>query len=470
MMITRFAPSPTGHLHIGGARTALFSWLMARHSQGRFLLRIEDTDQARSDQTMTQGILDSLNWLNLNWDGQIVYQSERAGVHRACVDRLLDSGQAYWCACSPELLDEMREEAMKNGLKPKYDGRCRDLGLGLAPGRVVRLRAPLTGRIDFVDMVKGPVSVSLAELDDMILLRGDGTPTYNLAVVADDADMGVTHVLRGDDHLSNTPKQILLYRALGYVVPEFGHVPLIHGQDKHKLSKRHGARSVMEYRQDGYLPEALLNYLVRLGWSHGDQEIFSQQDMVDYFTPEHLNKSAAAFDPEKLLWLNATYIKQADPARLAGLLLEQPVLDGLSADIEYLKKIVPLYQERAKTMKEMAEAIGFFFYVDDRVEYDPAAKAKFFTPESLGHLQALGDELSEQNDFSRAGLESFFNAYFEKHGLAFKTLAQPIRVALTGKTASPGLFETMEVLGRPRTVARLLAAARSGDLRSGELA
>ena len=465
MIVTRFAPSPTGYLHIGGARTALFSWLLARHGSGKFLLRIEDTDQARSDPQATQAILDSLEWLGLNWDVEPVFQSARVDRHRVFVNRLLENGQAYWCDCTPRMLEIMREEATAKGLKPKYDGRCRCKALEAAPGRVVRLKAPLGGQVEFVDMVKGRIVVNCVELDDMILLRGDGTPTYNLAVVTDDYDMGITHVLRGDDHISNTPKQILLYQALDLPVPQFGHVPLIHGRDKQKLSKRHGARSVLEYREDGFLPEALLNYLVRLGWARQDQEIFSRQEMIEYFDPASLSKSAAAFDLEKLLWLNAEYIKKADSGRLADLLLEQPALRTIKPDLEYLKKITPLYQERGKTIKDMAGAMSFFFAEDKTLDYDQDAVEKFFTPDILSHLTEIGQGLSSLEDFSKSSLEAFFQRYIEANGLIFKSLAQPIRLALTGRTASPGLFETMEVLGQTRTVARLEAAAARASIK-----
>ena len=455
-VVTRFAPSPTGSLHIGGARTALFSWLLARHNGGRFLLRIEDTDQARSSAETTQAILDSLTWLGLDWDGEPVYQSARFGLHNEYIDRLLASGHAYWCECTTEEVEAMREEARSKGLKPKYNGRCRERDLGPGEGRVVRFKTPLDGETVIQDMVKGTVTVANAEMDDMVLRRPDGSPTYNLAVVADDSDMGVTHVLRGDDHLNNTPRQTILYQALGLPLPCFGHVPLIHGQDKKKLSKRHGARSVAEYREDGILPEALVNYLARLGWSHGDQEIFSKQELIDAFTPDNLNASAAAFDPDKLLWLNAHYIKEMDPEHLAVLLAGQlQTLGYADPDLPYLKSIVPLYQPRAKTLVEMAEGAAFFVTDDDALEYDEAASAKFLTTEAKEHLARVRDRLTSLTNFDKQTLEENMGAYLEEAGIKFKILAQPLRVAITGKTASPGLFETMEVLGKDRTLRRL---------------
>ena len=285
-IVTRFAPSPTGHLHIGGGRTAIFCWLLARHFGGEFRLRIEDTDATRSRQEYTDSILASMKWLGLDWDGDLTYQSKRLDIYNAYIDRLLETGHAYWCECTPEEVEAMREEARAKGEKPRYNGKCRERGLTAGPGRVVRLRVPDEGRIVFDDMVKGPIAVDVSELDDMILRRTDGMPTYNMAVVVDDHEMGVTHVVRGDDHVSNTPKQILLYQALGFEVPTFGHVPMICGPDHQKLSKRHGARAVIEYEQDGLLPQALVNYLVRLGWSHGDQEIFSLKELVEFFKAE----------------------------------------------------------------------------------------------------------------------------------------------------------------------------------------
>lgn len=457
--VTRFAPSPTGHLHIGGARTALFSWLLARSQGGQFFLRIEDTDQARSSDEMTQAILRSMEWLGLDWDGEPIYQSQRFDFYNEHIDKLLETGHAYWCECTPEEVEAMREEARAKGEKPKYNGRCRERNLGPGEGRVVRLKTPLQGKTVFEDLVKGTIAVDNREMDDMVLRRTDGTPTYNLAVVADDHDMGVTHVLRGDDHVSNTPRQVTLYNALGFPVPKFGHVPMILGPDKKKLSKRHGARSVVEYETDGYLPEAVVNYLVRLGWAHGDQEIFSMQELLELFNVEQLNSSPSALDPEKLNWLNSHYIKETPVERLAELLQKHlEAMDVRVAVPERLPAVVPLYQPRSKTMKEMAEQAGIFVEPDDALVYDEKAVKKFLTEESKERLAALATLLESLDPFDQQTIEPAFHAFMEERELTFKHLAQPIRVALTGRTFSPGLFETMEVLGKESTLTRIKKA------------
>ncbi len=455
-IVTRFAPSPTGYLHIGGARTAIFNWLLARHLGGKFLLRIEDTDLARSNADMTQSILDAMEWLGLSHDGEITYQSQRFDLYNEYIDKLLASGNAYWCSCTPEEVEAMREEARGKGLKPKYSGRCREAGLGPGPGRVVRLKAPVTGATVVDDMVKGSVSFDNAELDDMVLRRTDGSPTYNMAVVVDDATMGVTHIIRGDDHLNNTPRQILIYKALGFPLPKFGHVPMILGPDKKKLSKRHGATAVMEYETEGFLPEAMLNGLVRLGWACGDQEIFSREELVKLFSTENLGSSAAVFDKAKLMWLNAHYIKESPASRLAVLVNAFLERKGFpSQDLEYLAKVVPLLQPRAQTIAEMAEKTECFVTRTDDLAYDMAAVKKFFTDEVRGHLQAVRAILESLPAFDQASMEQAVHAYIEEKGIKFKLLAQPVRVAITGGTASPGLFETMEVMGRRRVLARI---------------
>ncbi|KHK02493.1 glutamate--tRNA ligase [Desulfovibrio sp. TomC] len=455
-IVTRFAPSPTGYLHIGGARTAIFNWLLARHLGGKFLLRIEDTDLARSQSDMTQSILDAMAWLGLDHDGEITYQSQRFDIYNEYIDKLLETGHAYWCSCTPDEVEAMREEARQKGLKPKYSGRCREAGLGPGPGRVVRLKAPVTGATVVHDMVKGAVSIDNAEMDDMVLRRGDGSPTYNMAVVVDDATMGVTHIIRGDDHLNNTPRQILIYKALGFELPRFGHVPMILGPDKKKLSKRHGATAVMEYETEGFLPEAMLNGLVRLGWAHGDQEIFSREELVEHFTADNLGSSAAVFDKAKLLWLNAHYIKESPAARLAVILnafLERRGHADL--DLDYLAHIVPLLQARAQTMEEMAQKAECFVVADAALEYDQAAVKKFFTDDVRGHLARLREILSSLCCFNQASMEAAVQGYLDERELKFKLIAQPLRVSITGATASPGLFETMEVMGRDRVLARL---------------
>lgn len=455
-VITRFPPSPTGHLHVGGARTALFNWLWARKMGGRFILRIEDTDAARSSEEMIRGILDGMRWLGLDWDEGPYYQSRRIDLYNEHIDRLLDTGHAYHCACTPEEVEAMRALARSTGAVPKYNGHCREKGLGPGPGRVVRFKAPLSGETSFVDLVKGPVSVPNAQLDDMVLRRVDGMPTYNLAVVVDDVTMNMTHIIRGDDHLSNTPKQVLLYEALGRPLPAFAHVPMILGPDKKKLSKRHGATSVTVYREMGYLPEAMRNYLARLGWSHGDQEIFSLDELLAHFSLEHLGSSACVFDQSKLLWLNAHYIKSETPRNLAGLLNEHLARRKLpTAESSYLEAVAPLLQPRAGTLAEMAEMAAFFVTDEDDLAMDQAAAQKFLTAEVRDHFIALHGLLQAAPDFDQAALEALFARYLEDNGVAFKILAQPLRVALTGKTKSPGLFEVMEVLGKERVVRRL---------------
>jgi glutamyl-tRNA synthetase len=455
-LVTRFPPSPTGFLHIGGARTALFNWLLARQHNGTFVLRIEDTDRARSTQEMTDAILEGMTWLGMDWDEGPYFQSERTDIYNRYVDQLLETGHAYYCQCTPEEVEAMREKARKEGRKPKYDGTCRERGLGPGPGRVVRFKAPLTGKTVYDDLIKGPVAVDNQELDDFIIRRADGSPIYHMSVVVDDALMKVTHIIRGDDHESNTPKQVLLYKALGFTVPQFGHVPMILGPDKKKLSKRHGATSVMLYKDMGYLPEAMINYLARLGWSHGDQEIFSRDELIRYFSTDHLGKSASVFDMDKLNWLNAHYIKEADPERLASILawhFERMGHSGL--DTNYLKAIVPLYQPRAKTMQEMADQALFFILDSEAIEYDPKAVDKFLQPKDREHLDLLKARFAALDTFDLQSLEGVAAAYLEEQGIKFKAIAQPIRVALTGRTVSPGLFETMEVLGREETLARM---------------
>jgi len=466
-IVTRFAPSPTGYLHIGGARTALFSWLLAKSQGGKFLLRVEDTDRERSTKEATDAIIQAMAWLDLAAEGTAVFQSERFDLYNSHIDQLLAAGRAYWCQCTPDEVEAMRERARMEGRKPKYDGRCRELGLGPGPGRpdgwVVRFKGPQDGVTAFDDMVKGPTAVQNAELDDMILRRSDGSPTYNLAVVVDDHDMGVTHVLRGDDHVANTPRQILLYQALGWDVPRFGHVPMILGPDKAKLSKRHGALSVMEYRKMGYLPEALVNYLARLGWSHGDQEIFPREDLVRLFSTQNLGNSPSVFDIKKLEWLNAHYIKESTPERLAALLPEYlgetGSLDGLNLDPAYLASVVPLLQPRAKTLVEMADMARFFLLPTDKLAYDEKAVADQLKPEARALLAELLPVYEAAGDYTdHKALEAATQAFLDARELKFKAVAQPLRVALTGKTASPGLFETMAVLGKAESLTRIKRA------------
>ncbi|CAM2061029.1 Glutamate--tRNA ligase [Desulfovibrionales bacterium] len=458
-VVTRFAPSPTGHLHIGGCRTAIFNWFLARHFGGTFLLRIEDTDRARSEQAMTDDILNSLTWLGLEWDGEPIYQSRRFDLYNTAVDWLLNTDHAYWCACTPNEIQDMRNKAMSEGHKPKYNGHCRERGLGPGPDRVVRFKSLLTGKTVFKDMVKGILTVNNAELDDMILRRTDGTPVYNLAVVIDDHDLGTTHIIRGNDHVNNTPRQILLYQALGFPIPRFGHVSLIFGQDKKKLSKRHGARSVMEYRADGLLPEAIINYLVRLGWSAENQEIFSREEIITKFDGTNLSVSPAAFNPDKLLWLNKHYLKTAAPARLGPLLAEHLSARGRDGlDLAYLETIIPLYQPRVRTLVEMTDAIDFLITSDNDLHYDNKAVAKFLTSEARSHLAAIKNLFATLPELNKVEIEQIIQSYLDAQGITFKFIAQPLRIALTGQTTSPSLFEIMAILGRERSLRRIQRA------------
>ncbi len=460
-LVTRFPPSPTGFLHIGGARTALFNWLLARQQQGTFVLRIEDTDRARSTQEMTDAILEGMTWLGMDWDEGPYFQSERTDIYNKYVDQLLETGHAYYCQCTPKQVDAMRDKARKEGRKPKYDGTCRECGLGPGPGRVVRFKTPLAGKTVYEDLIKGSVAVDNQELDDFIIRRADGSPIYHMSVVVDDALMKVSHVLRGDDHESNTPKQVLLYKALEFDLPTFGHVPMILGPDKKKLSKRHGATSVMLYKDMGYLPEAMINYLARLGWSHGDQEIFSREELITHFSTDHLGKSPSVFDMDKLNWLNAHYIKEADTHRLADILawhFHKMGYDNLDNDL--LAAIIPLYQPRSKTMQEMAEQSLFFILEPEALTYQPKAVKKFLKPEHREHLTCLKTQFAALTTFDQPSLEKVAAAYIADKDIKFKAIAQPIRVALTGTTVSPGLFETMEVLGRTQTLARIERAVQ----------
>jgi glutamyl-tRNA synthetase len=454
-IVTRFAPSPTGYLHVGGARTALFNYLLARSTGGEFILRIEDTDRERSTPEAVQAILDGMDWLGLTWD-ELYYQSEREAIHNEYIDRLLASGRAYHCDCPPEKVQEMREKAQAEGRKPKYDGTCRERALEPGPNTVVRFKAPVSGKTVFEDMVKGAIAWDNAELDDLVLRRPDGSPTYNMAVVVDDATMGVTHIIRGDDHVNNTPRQVLLYEALELPVPIFGHVPMILGPDKKKLSKRHGAQSVVEYRDMGILHEAMTNYLLRLGWSLGDEEVFSHADMVAKFTPDNLGSSAAVFDMDKLLWLNAHWIKETRSEDIADRLTPFLTARGFEApEVCHLARIVELLKPRAKTLVDMADGAEFFLYAAADLPYDDKAVAKFLTEDAramLGRVRAL---LAGLDTWDEESLDAALRRFVEDEGLKFKALAQPLRVAISGKTASPGLFETLAVLGREESLARL---------------
>jgi len=452
-VVTRFPPSPTGTLHIGGARTALFNWLFARHQHGKFVLRIEDTDKLRSTKENTESIIESLKWLGLDWDEGPYFQSQRTKIYYEMIEKLLSSGKAYYCHCSPEELEKKRAEAKKNGLKPKYDGTCRELGLGKVPGAVVRLKSPLTGKTIFKDLVKGSISIENEQLDDLILQRSDGSFTYNFAVVVDDSKLGINYVIRGDDHVNNTPRQILIYKALGEPIPQYAHLPMILGQDKSPLSKRHGATSVMAYKDMGFLPHALLNSLVRLGWSHGDQEIFTTQELIDLFSLEHVGKSAGIFNMKKLLDCNAKYIREEDDGTLADLLL--PFLSHLGCSNlprEKVKGAVGTLKARAKTLLEMAQGALFYF---QEIDYEKQADEKFLLPDVLHILEDLLLDLKAVTSFDQKDLENVFSILLERHQIKLGAIAQPLRVALTGTSVSPGIFEVMEVMGQEMVVQRL---------------
>lgn len=454
---TRFAPSPTGFLHIGGARTALFNWLYARHNSGKFILRIEDTDQLRSTEESTTAILDAMKWLGLNWDEGPFFQTECVELHRKMVKKLLDEGKAYYCACAPEELEEKRKKALTKREKPKYDGTCRDKNLRKTANSVVRFRCPQVGITIVNDLIKGAINFNNEELDDLVIERSDGYPTYNFAVVVDDAQMEITHVIRGDDHLNNTPRQILLYEALGYKLPEFAHVPMILGADKTRLSKRHGATSVMAYKDMGYLPEALVNYLVRLGWSHGDQEIFSLDELIELFTLEVVGKSAAVFNPEKLLWLNQHYIKECAAERLTHELSPFLKKSGLdTSDKDFVKKVALDLKTRSKTLVEMADS-GIFYFKDE-IEYEKAAAEKFLKMEFAEHLEAVIEKLPLLQDYTKEGIEEFLREIARERDTKLKFIAQPMRVALAGKTISPGIDQVMITLGKEKVAQRIRKA------------
>jgi glutamyl-tRNA synthetase len=458
-VVTRFAPSPTGYLHVGGARTALYCWLYARKTKGTFILRIEDTDLERSTQESVQAILDGMQWLGLSYDEGPYYQTKRFDRYHAVMERLLKEGKAYRCYCSKERLENLRNEQMANKEKPRYDGYCRDRQ-DQQGSYVIRFLNPADGVVEFDDLIRGRVSFANNELDDLIIARTDGSPTYNFTVVVDDMDMKITHVIRGDDHINNTPRQINILRALGVTPPLYAHVPMILGADGKRLSKRHGAVGVMQYREEGFLPEALLNYLVRLGWSHGDQEIFSLDEMIQYFEIHDINNSPAAFNNEKLLWLNQHYIKTSDPAHVAKELAWH--MQQLGIDITNgpaLTDIVTAQCERAKTLREMAEK-SRFFYAD--VQYNEDAITKFLTPDIFPALKAIRDELAKLSDWNKEVLHQVIANVVEQLSLKLGKVAQPIRIAVTGDTVSPSIDVTLFLLGREKSLARLDAILLRG--------
>jgi len=464
---TRFAPSPTGYLHIGGARTALFNYLFARRHGGKFILRIEDTDRERSTPEAIEAIIESLKWLGLDWDEGPFSQTQRYPLYKEKTQKLLAEGKAYPCVCTPEELEAKRQAAFQAKRKPVYDGTCRKnsgdpiaISAQLsAQGKpyTVRFLSPQSGTTVVEDAVKGRIVFENSELDDLIIARSDGSPTYNFSVVVDDVDMGITHIIRGDDHLTNTPRQILLYHGLDYPIPQFAHVPLILGTDKARLSKRHGATSVMAYKEMGYFPEALVNYLVRLGWSHGDQEIFSRAELIEEFSLENVGKSAGIFNPEKLLWLNSHYMKTLPLSRLAEEVVPFIAAKGYPApaDHAWLEKMIKTLQERAGTLAELVE-LGRF-YLSDEITFDDKAAKKFLTGEVFEAFEDLTKKLTalSGSDFSEQGIEKAFTEILGQRNLPLGKLAQPVRVALTGSTASPGIYEVIAVLGKERALKRL---------------
>jgi glutamyl-tRNA synthetase len=460
---TRFAPSPTGYLHIGGARTALFNYLFARHHGGKFILRIEDTDRERSTPEAIRAILDAMQWLELDYDEGPFYQTARYPLYKDKVNELLASGNAYPCVCTPVELDAKRALAQKEKRKPAYDGTCRPAEGVIAPlpedkPYTVRFRSPREGTTVVKDLIKGEVIFDNRELDDLIIARTDGTPTYNFCVVVDDIEMAVSHIIRGDDHLSNTPRQIQLYQAFRRELPQFAHVPLILGTDKARLSKRHGATSVTAYRDMGYFPEAVVNYLVRLAWSYGDQEIFSRPELIEKFTLENVGKSAGVFNPEKFLWVNFQYLKSKPLPELAKQIVPFIERKGYPVphDRSWLEKMIATLRERAKTLTELVESAHY--YLSDEITFDPKSAKKFLTQDAAAPLRTLSEKLSSLDSFDETTIEQAFAEALAEHGLQMGALAQPARVALTGGTVSPGIHDVIVVLGRVRALQRLRRA------------
>lgn len=450
---TRFAPSPTGYLHVGGARTALFAWLYARHHGGQFILRVEDTDQERSTEASVQAILDGMQWLNLNYDEGPFYQTQRMDRYREVIQQFLQEGKAYRCECTKARLEKLREEQMQRGEKPRYDGHCRHINVSENAEHVVRFKNPTEGAVSFDDFIRGSITVNNAELDDLIILRSDGFPTYNFSVVVDDYDMQITDVIRGDDHINNTPRQINLLKALNAPIPRYGHVPMILGSDGKRLSKRHGAVSVMQFRDEGYLPEALLNYLVRLGWSHGDQEIFSRKEMIQLFDVAHINNSPAAFNFEKLDWLNQHYIKSGQHIDAFEYQLKSIGVDYSMGPA--LAAVYDAQKERVKTLHEMAEKSRYFY--EEALVFDEEAVKKFLTDDAKAVLKTAHDYFATMTDWTKESLHEAIQVIVQQTGVKMGQLAQPLRVAVTGSTVSPSIDLTLALIGKTRVLARLKA-------------
>ena len=456
MIRTRFAPSPTGYLHIGGARTALFAWAYARKHGGKFILRIEDTDLERSTQQSVQAILDGMQWLGLDCDEGPFYQMQRLERYQAIAEQLVKEGKAYPCYASKEELDAMREAQRARGEKPRYDGRWRDSlekpPAGVKP--VIRFKNPQEGEVSWADEVKGLITVGNSELDDLVILRADGVPTYNFGVVIDDLDMNITHVIRGDDHVNNTPRQINIYRALGATLPKFGHVPMILGHDGERLSKRHGAVSVMQYRDDGFLPEALLNYLARLGWSHGDEEKFSREQMVEWFDLRHISKSPARFDPDKLLWLNQQYLREADHQRLAELVQPFLAADQISTDDgPPLYAVIDLLLQRVSSLHELADAAVLFYRP---LEPSAALREQHYAAAVRPAIEDLYARF-QASVWNRAAINDVIKAVVGAHALKMPKLAMPLRVMVTGTSQTPSIDATLELIGKETVLARMSA-------------
>jgi glutamyl-tRNA synthetase len=463
---TRFAPSPTGYLHIGGARTALFNWLFARQQQGIFILRIEDTDVERSTEASAEAILASMNWLQIDYDEGPFYQSQRMERYRAAIDELVKNGKAYPCYCSKERLETLRTTQLANKQKPRYDGHCRDLPHNLQQPHVIRFRNPDTGVVEFDDLIRGKISFDNKELDDLIIARTDGTPTYNFTVVVDDWDMKISHVIRGDDHLNNTPRQINILRALNAVLPHYAHVPMILGADGKRLSKRHGAVSVMQYHDEGYLPDALINYLVRLGWAYKDQEIFSRDEMIKLFDISAVSRSPAAFNPEKLLWLNQQYLKNSSPILFAEDFAFQLKKLGLDPDHgPMLEQVIALQVERCKTLQEMAERSRYFY--QDVTSYDEKAAQEHLTAAVIEPLKQVNEKLKQLSAWDKESIHQVIVEVAEKTELKLGKLAQPIRVAITGNTISPPIDATLYLLGRECVMTRLKNAIAFAEKNKG---
>ena len=466
---TRFAPSPTGYLHIGGVRTALFNWLYARHCGGTFILRIEDTDKERSTNESVQAILEGMAWMGLDYDEGPIYQSDRLERYKEVIDQLLDAGQAYRCYCTREELDKVREEQRAQGIKPRYNRHCRDQHNPERPDveSVIRFKNPLEGSVQFDDAIRGQIVISNEELDDLVITRANGTPTYNFAVVVDDIDMGITHVIRGDDHVNNTPRQINIFEVLGAALPIFVHVPMIVGGDGQRLSKRHGAVSVLQYRDEGFLPEAMLNYLVRLGWSSGDQEIFSLDEMISSFDIQDVNRAASAFDIDKLKWLNQHYIKVSDSAQLVSLLSDR--LKDRGIDVSSgppVDDVVSALRERAQTLDEMADKSEYFF--SEFEDYDVNAAQKHLRPVARDMLADVRSRLSVVEPWSAELIHAQVMATVEDYDAKLGKLAQPLRVAVSGTAATPPIDETLLLVGKARTVDRIDRALVFIDRRMAE--